>query len=150
MSLIRKVSGILGVGDRLNRPKNVRRFRRRRPPAALADCIVEHSVENHATGVGFDHYVRDVYEIVDKISAEVEKRFGNKNIVMMRGITALSHGYTTFTDENRLMAFADLFNGNATDLLSEVETIMHLLERKEEEDKPKSHLQLKTYLEKLK
>ena len=137
MSLIRKVSRILGVGDRLNRPKNVRRFRRRRPPAALADCIVEHSVENHATGVGFDHYVRDVYEIV---SAEVEKRFGNKNIVMMRGITALSHGSTTFTDENRLMAFADLFNGNATDLLSEVETIMHLLERKEEEDKPKSLL----------
>ena len=94
--------------------------------------------------------MRDIYEIADKVGAEVEKRFSNKNIVMMRGITALSPGSTTFIEEKCLGAFSDLFNGKYINFLSEAETFKHLLVRKQEQHQPKSLLQIKTYLEKLK
>lgn len=55
------------VADRLNLPESARPIRRRRLPVALQDCVVEANVEENAAGVGFDGYVRDVYEIVDKL-----------------------------------------------------------------------------------
>ncbi|XP_028405770.1 uncharacterized protein LOC114528346 [Dendronephthya gigantea] len=59
------------VGDRLNLPEDARPVRQKRPPAALQDYIVEASIEDEATGEGFDRFVRDVYEIVDKTNAEL-------------------------------------------------------------------------------
>jgi hypothetical protein len=120
------------VGNRLNLPENARAVRRRRPLAALQDFIVEATIEDGATGAGFEEYIRDVYEIVDKVNAELEKRFDDNNVVMMKGISTLSPGSTTFLDENSLAAFANLFHANIINLRSEVVTFKHLLERKEE------------------
>ena len=47
------------VSDRLDLPENARPVRRRRLPAALQDCVEDN------VGIGFDGYVRDVYEIID-------------------------------------------------------------------------------------
>ena len=137
------------VSDRLDLPENARPVRRRRLPAALQDCVVDAVVEDDV-GIGFDGYVRDVYEIIDKLDAELQRRFDEKNITMMRGITSLCPSSPSFMDENRLADFANLFNAKTDILRCEVVTFKHLLERKAEPERPKSLLQLQAYLQKLK
>ena len=70
----------------------------------MQDAVVEVNIEEVAAGVGFDGYVRDIYEIVDKVLAELQKRFDNENITMMRGITYLCPISPSFMDENSLEA----------------------------------------------
>ena len=65
-------------------------MRNRRPTAALQDFLVEANIEENLGQAGFDDFVRDVYEIVDKVNAELRKRFDEKKIVMMQGVTSLS------------------------------------------------------------
>ena len=64
-------------------------MRNRRPPAALQDFLMEANIEENLGQAGFDDFVRDIYEIVDKVNAELRKRFDKKNIVMMQGVTSL-------------------------------------------------------------
>ena len=71
------------VGDRLSLPGDIQPVRNRRPPAALQHFFVEANIEGNLEQAGFDEFVRDVYEIVDKVNAELKRRFDEKNIVMM-------------------------------------------------------------------
>ena len=50
---------------------------------ALQDFLVEANIEENFGQTGFDDFVRDVYEIVDKVNEELRKRFDEKNIVML-------------------------------------------------------------------
>ena len=77
------------VADRLNIPEDVWPIRNRRPPAALQDFLVEANIEKNLGQAGFDDFVRDVYKTVGKINAELRKRFDEKNIVMMQGVTSI-------------------------------------------------------------
>ena len=54
-------------------------MRNRRPPAALQDFLVEANIEKNLGQAGFDDFVQNVYEIVDKVNAELRKRFDEKN-----------------------------------------------------------------------
>ena len=45
---------------------------------------MEANIEENLGQAGFDDFVRDVYEIVDKVYAELRKRFEEKNIAMMK------------------------------------------------------------------
>ena len=125
-------------------------MRNRRPPAALQDFLVEVNIEEHLGQAGFDDFVRDVYEIVDKVNAELRKRFGEKNIVRMQGVTSLWPTSSSFLDEDQLVAFAKLFNVNTDCLRCEIATFHHLLKRKDKNDHPKGLLQMLSYLESLK
>ena len=104
------------VADRLNLPDDVRPARNRRPPAALQDFFVEANIEENLGQAGFDEFVRDVYEIVDKVNAELRRRFDEKNIVRMQGVTSLCPSSSSFLEEDSLVAFTKLFNVN-TDCL---------------------------------
>ena len=125
-------------------------MRNRRPPAALQDFLVEVNIEEHLGQAGFDDFVRDVYEIVDKVNAELRKRFGEKNIVRMQGVTSLWPTSSSFLDEDQLVAFAKLFNVNTDCLRCEIATFHHLLKRKDKNDHPKGLFQMLSYLESLK
>ena len=96
------------VADRINQPDDVRPIRNRRPPAALQAFLMEAKIEENLGQVCFDDFVRDVYEIVDKVNAELRKRFDEKNIVMMQGVTSLCPTSSSFLDEDQLVAFAKL------------------------------------------
>jgi cysteinyl-tRNA synthetase len=99
------------VADRLNLPDDVRPVRNRRQPAALQDFYVEANIEENLGQAGFDEFVRDVYEMVDKVNAELKRRFDEKNIVMMQGVTSLCpSSSSSLDDEYSLVAFAKLFN----------------------------------------
>ena len=130
------------VGERLNLPHNARPVRRKRLPSGLQDYVVDAHVEK-VSGVGFDGYFCDVSEIIDKVDTELQKRFGEKNIVMMRGITSLCPSSTSFMDENSLVAFAKLFNANASTLKCEIATFKHMIGRKSEQERRKSLLQFR-------
>ena len=138
------------VANRLNLPENARPVRQRKLPAALQDSVVEANVEYEAAREGFNGYVQDVYEIVDKVYAELEKRFGDKNIDIMKGISALCPSSTKFMDLESLVGFAKLFNAITGNLRSEIATFKLMIARKSEKERPKSLLQLQAYLEKLK
>ena len=137
------------VADRLNLPHDVP-VRSRRPPASLQDFFVESNIEDNVGQAGFDEFVREVYEIVDKVNAELRRRFDEKNVVLMRGVTSLCPSSTSFLDEDSLVAFANLFKVNTDCLRCEMATFKHLLQRKGKEDHPKGLLQLLSYLETLK
>ena len=72
------------VADRINLPDDVRPMRNRRPPAALQDFLVEVNIEENFGQAGFDDFVRDVYEIVEKVNEKLRKRFNEKNIVSFK------------------------------------------------------------------
>jgi hypothetical protein len=138
------------VADCLNLPDDVRPVRNRRPPAALQDFYVEANIEENLGQAGFDEFVRDLYKMVDKVNAELKRRFDEKNIVMMQGVTSLCPSSSSFLDEDSLVAFAKLFNVNTDCLRCEIATFHHLLKRKDKEDDPKGLLQMLSYLETLK
>ena len=116
----------------------------------LQDFLVGANIEENLGQAGFDDFVRDVYEIVDKVNAELRKRFDEKNIVMMQGITSLCPTSSSFLDEDQLVAFAKLFNVNTDCLRCEIATFHHLLKRKDKNDHPKGLLQMLSCLESLK
>ena len=92
------------VADRLSLPDDIRSVRNRRPPAAFQHFFVEANIEGNLQQAGFDEFVRDVYEIVDKVNAELKRRFDEKNIVMMQGVTSLCPSSSSFLDEDSLVA----------------------------------------------
>ena len=71
----------------------------------------ESNIEDNVGQAGFDEFVRDIYEIVDKVNAEL-RRFDQKNVVLMPGVTSLCPSSTSFPDEDSLVAFANLFKVN--------------------------------------
>ncbi|KAI6660755.1 Zinc finger MYM-type protein 1-like [Oopsacas minuta] len=137
------------VDNRLNLPDSARPVRRKRMSAALHDNLIEGNVEE-LTGVGFDGYFSDVFEIISKVSLELKKRFSEKNIVMIRGITTLCPTLSSFMDENSLILFAKLFKSDTSVLKFEFDTFKHLIERKADQEKANNLLELQAYLQKLK
>ena len=133
------------LGNRLNLPNNARPVRRKQLPAALHDYVIEGNVEEVA-GVGFDGHFCDVCEIINKVNLKLKNGFGEKNIVMMRGITSLCPSSTSFLDENSLILFANLFNSDSSVLKCEVATFEHSLERKADSKRDNSRLELLAYL----
>ena len=138
------------VADRINQPDDVRPMRNRRPPAALQDFLVEANIEENLGRAGFDDFVRDVYEIVDKVKCRTSKKTDEKNIIMMQGVTSLCPTSSSFLDEDQLVAFAKLFDVNTDCLRCEIATFQHLLKRKDKNDNQKGLLQMLSYLESLK
>ena len=138
------------VADRINLPDDVRPMRNRRPPAALQDFLVEANIEENLGQAGLNDFVRDVYEIVDRVNAELRKRFDEKNIVMMQGVNSLCPTSSSFLDEDQLVYFAKLFNVNTDCLRCEIATFHHLLKPKDKNDHPKGLLQMLSYFESLK
>eukprot|EP00112_Aurelia_sp_Birch-Aquarium-sp1_P022749 Seg652.9 transcript_id=Seg652.9/GoldUCD/mRNA.D3Y31 product="Zinc finger MYM-type protein 1" protein_id=Seg652.9/GoldUCD/D3Y31 len=96
------------VADRLSLPEIAREGRKKRIPTALQDYVVQAPL-NETSISGLDGYVKDIYEIVDKADAELCKRFDEKNITMMRGITALCPTSNRFLNVTKLIDFAELF-----------------------------------------
>ena len=128
------------VADHLSLPDDIRPVRNRRPPAALQHFFVQANMEGNLEQAGFDEFVRDVYEIVDKVNAELKRRFDEKN----------KPSSSSFLDEDSNAAFAKLFNVNTDCLRCEIATFHHFLKRKDKEDHPRGLLQMLSYLETLK
>ena len=137
------------VADRLNLPEATRESRKKRAPTTLQGYIVEAPLNETSTG-GLDGYVQDIYEILDKANAELCKRFDEKNITMMRGITALCPTSKSFLDVTKLIDFAELFKAETESLRCEIATFKCMLGRKREAECPTTLLQLEAYLTKLK
>ena len=137
------------VADRLSLPETVSEDRKRRKSTALQDYVVEAPLNETSLG-GLDGYTRDTFEIVGKVNAELCRRFDEKNITMMRGITALCPTSNSFLDETKLIVFAELFKAETESLRCEISTFRCMLGRIKEGECPNTLLQLEAYLTKLK
>ena len=109
------------VTDRLNLPEATREGRKKQAPTAIQDYVVEAPLNETSTG-SCDGYVQDIYEIVNKANAGLCKRFNEKNIRMMRGITALCPTSNSFLDVTKLIDFAELFKVETESLRCEIAT----------------------------
>ncbi len=58
---------------------------------------------------GFDGYVQNVKEILNRTTAELCKWFDAKKIKIMKGITALAPKSISYLDPTTLINFAELF-----------------------------------------
>ncbi len=78
------------LADFLELPESSRARRTRTAPIAFKDYVMEANIgENAPNNRDCDGFVQDVFEIVGKVDAESEKRFGSKNIPIMQDITSL-------------------------------------------------------------
>ncbi|KAJ8038256.1 hypothetical protein HOLleu_15628 [Holothuria leucospilota] len=68
----------------------------------------------------FDSYVQDVYEIIDKVDAEFERRYNKDNIAIMKGITSLCPTSSKYLDQSALEEFAALFGADIEALSHEI------------------------------
>ena len=66
--------------------------------------MFEANIEENLGQAGFDEFVRDVYEMVDKVNAELKRRFDEKNIVMMQCVTSLIFYFNTLNHEKICIA----------------------------------------------
>ncbi len=85
-------------------PKRSRPRRRSAAPTSLRDFVVESKIKGESEEYGFDVFAQEVFEIVDKITIEIEKRFGTRNITIMQGITSLCQIPLYFLNEEILTA----------------------------------------------
>eukprot|EP00795_Rhopilema_esculentum_P017430 gene17430-biopygen6363 len=136
------------AADRLELPEEKRPPRKRATPASLREFVVEASSEPQVAS-GFDGYVQNVKEILNRTTAELCKRFDEKNIKIMKGITALAPKSKSYLDPTTLVNFAELFQSEIGALRSEIATFKYMLSRKEEKHRPSTLLQLEAHLEKL-
>ncbi|XP_033120855.1 uncharacterized protein LOC117119979 [Anneissia japonica] len=137
------------IADKLCLPETSRPKRKVAPPAVLSAYHVESNIQQHTTD-GFDVFVQNVFEVIDKIDGELNRRFSDKNLTIMKGISSLCPTSKTFLEPGPLTDFSRLFKANTDILNSKLITFKHLLDRKSLEQRPGSLLQLHTYLEELK
>ena len=128
----------------LNLPENARPVRQRALPQALRDYAVVANVEEQANN-GFEGYAQDVFEVIDCVGVELERRFDHQNMKMMEGISSLTPKSQSFLDEDIITEFASLFNADIDALRSEISTFKHLLQRKSELDRPNTLLEMQRY-----
>ena len=70
------------------------------------------------------------YQVLDCLTAELQRHFSNKNCEIMQGVQSLNPKSTTFLDEEPL-AFAQTFESHLEDLKHEVNQTKRLLVSRE-------------------
>lgn len=77
-----------------------------------------------------ESFQRDIfYQVLDSLTAELQRRFSKKNCVIMQGVQSLNPKSTTFLNEEPLFAFAQTFESDLEDLKHEVHQTKWLLDR---------------------
>nr|XP_023849718.1 zinc finger MYM-type protein 1-like [Salvelinus alpinus]XP_023849719.1 zinc finger MYM-type protein 1-like [Salvelinus alpinus] len=71
------------------------------------------------------------YQVLDNLTAELQRRFSKKNCEIMQGVQSLNPKSTTFLNEEPLFAFAQTFESDFEDLKHEVHQTKQLLDRRE-------------------
>ena len=71
------------------------------------------------------------YQVLDSLTAELQRRFSKKNCEIMQGVQSLNQKSTTYMNEEPLFAFAPTFESDVEDLKHEVYQTKWLLDRRE-------------------
>ena len=87
--------------------------------------------------------------MLDRLTAELQRRFSNKNCEIMQGVQSLNPKSTIFLEEEPLFAFAQTFESDLEDLKHEIHQIKRLLDRREKSgrDRPSTLLEFVVFLE---
>jgi hypothetical protein len=72
------------------------------------------------------------YQLLDSLTAELQKHFSKKNCEIMQRVQSLNPKRTTFFNEEPLFAFAQTFESDLEDLIK-VHQTKRLLDRREVE-----------------
>ena len=89
------------------------------------------------------------YQVLGCLTAELQRRFSNKNCEIMQGVQSLNPKSTTFLNEEPLLAFAQTFESDLEDLKPEVNQTKRLLDSREKSgmDRPSTLLDIVVFLE---
>ena len=127
-------------------PKPVQR-RVRKLPVRLSQSVVTEPV-GHRTEISTAAVFRQhcYLPIMDCVIAELQERFSDSSSTVMIGIQALTPKHPSFLDNEKIAAFAQLYNSNLEDISHEVYQLKRLLQRAEQ-NSLSSLLELTCFLE---
>lgn len=81
--------------------------RKRKRPRRLEDSVILETVGSHNNVSISDHFQRELlFPIIDKFLLELNSRFNETNILIMKGISSCTPSSTTFLSLNDLSQFA--------------------------------------------
>lgn len=122
-------------------------------PARLQDSVLTSPRIESRSGHTKDAFRVDIfYPILDTVIGELDRRFSQANIDIMRGIQALGPESDHFLQLAKVKPFAEKFEANIDDLEHELHQAKRLIERKIEQDlpNPATLLELSSMLEQYK
>jgi hypothetical protein len=102
--------------------------RRRKLSSHLADCVVEYAQEAEDSQERSRTHI--MYPILDRIEAELTRRFHGKNEQLLLGISALDPRSEKFMDAQAITGMAKAYKCNVEDLTCEMHQFKRLLQRK--------------------
>ena len=85
--------------------------RKRHTPAWLNQYVVEAPIGENEDNNEIS-FRRTIYEIIDKVTTELDKRFTCKNIDLIEGVMALNPASVNFLNEEKITIFAKCFEIN--------------------------------------
>lgn len=126
---------------------------KRQPKTSLRFCdslmmsTVGHKNSDQSDGESFQRAI--FYQVLDSLTAELQRRFSKKNCEIMQGVQSLNPKSTTFLNEEPLFAFAQIYESDLEDLKHEVHQTKRLLDRREKSgsDRPSTLLDFVVFLE---
>ena len=60
-----------------------------------------------------------MYEVIDHVNSELDRRFSNDNAVIIHGIQALNPASSSFLDISAVSSFTKFYNLRVTDIEAE-------------------------------
>ncbi|KAF8769794.1 hypothetical protein HNY73_017403 [Argiope bruennichi] len=103
--------------------------RHKKLPSYLKNYLVESPAEKEEVN-NYDVYCRTIITAIDKILAEIDRRFSNDNKSIILGLRALVPGSPNFLEEEDILTFAQLYGANIDDLSIELKNMEKVMKRK--------------------
>ena len=122
--------------------------RKRHTPAWLNQYVVEAPIGENEDNNEIS-FRRTIYEIIDKVTTELDKRFTCKNIDLIEGVMALNPASVNFLNEEKITIFAKCFDINLEAMLVKVKNLKFYIERKEPKMRPKTLLNFQAHIREL-
>ena len=105
--------------------------RHRRPPIRLDDTVITETSGNRSNPLTKDEYrCQYYYPIIDKLVVELDLRFSNLSLSLMKSVQACSPKSSNFLDSSSLQPFIEHYELNDADLVVELAQAKRVLNGK--------------------
>ena len=98
-------------------------------PSHLRDSLLLSTMSNRERNSTLQEFRVEVFSVVDRITAELDRRFCSQNIEIMTGISALTPSSEPFLNEDMVLSFGKSYECDLTDLSIEIQNCQRMMSR---------------------
>ena len=116
-----------------NLSTNIMQKRKSTTPVWLTDMVVTDAIgRNEVLSTSVSDFLRtEIYlPVLDKASAELDRRFSRENQKILRAVEAFIPGKESFLVQNVIQPFAEHYDANVEDLALELRQMKRMIDRK--------------------